>query len=68
MARNYEQFPDDENGDVLWDMAQDGDDLTKPREVDFSVIFPTEKAENENGVGSCVLAFSLKAPFCWVRS
>lgn len=50
MARNYEQFPDHENGDVLWDMAQNGDDLTKQREVDFSVIFPTEKAALEFAV------------------
>lgn len=44
MTRNFQQFPDDENGDELWDMAQDGDDLSIPREVDFSVIFPTEEA------------------------
>ena len=44
MARDYKQFPDDENGDILWDMGQSGDDLAKPREVDFSVIFPSEEA------------------------
>lgn len=42
MSRNYEQFPDDENGDILYNMAEDGDNLSKEREVDFSVIFPTE--------------------------
>ena len=44
MSRNYKQFPDDENGDILFNMAQDGDNLSKEREVDFSVIFPTEDA------------------------
>jgi hypothetical protein len=44
MSRNYSQFPDDENGNILWDMQQEGDNLEIPREVDFSVIFPTEEA------------------------
>lgn len=44
MSRNYDQFPDDENGDVLWRMAQDDDNLEKKREIDFSVIFPSEEA------------------------
>jgi hypothetical protein len=44
MTRDYTKFPDDENGDVLWRMRQEGDDLDKPREVDFSVIFPSEEA------------------------
>ena len=44
MSRNYTQFPDDENGDVLWDMARDGDNLDKRREINFSVIFPGEDA------------------------
>ena len=44
MPRNYLQFPDDQNGDILWDMSEDGDNLAKRREVDFSVIFPTEEA------------------------
>jgi hypothetical protein len=44
MKRDYAQFPDDENGDVLWRMRDHGDNLAKPREIDFSVIFPTEEA------------------------
>ncbi|MES1153752.1 MAG: ribonuclease E inhibitor RraB, partial [Rhodanobacter sp.] len=42
MHRDPLLFPDDENGDVLWQMAQAGDDLSIPREVDFAVIFPSE--------------------------
>lgn len=44
MNRDYVQCPDDENGDVLWRMRQDGDNLDKRREIDFSVIFPSEVA------------------------
>lgn len=42
MKRDYARFPDDENGDVLWRMHSGGDNLSIPREIDFSVIFPTE--------------------------
>jgi hypothetical protein len=33
------QFPDDENGDVLRQMYDDGDDLTQPRMMDFCFAF-----------------------------
>ncbi|AKR43184.1 ribonuclease E inhibitor RraB [Methylophilus sp. TWE2] len=32
-------FPDDENGRVLLQMKERGDDLSKPRKIDFVVIF-----------------------------
>jgi Regulator of ribonuclease activity B len=35
-------FPDDENGDVLRRMAASGDDLSKPRQIDFTVAVPGE--------------------------
>ncbi len=44
MSRDLTQYPDDENGDVLWSMLQDGDDLSIAREVDFATIFPDENA------------------------
>jgi hypothetical protein len=44
MQRDYGRFPNDENGDVPWRMLEGGDNLSKPREIDFSVIFPTEGA------------------------
>jgi hypothetical protein len=50
MKRDYAKYLDDENGDVLWQMLQHGDDLSKPREIDFSVIFPTEDAALEFAV------------------
>lgn len=43
MSRNYDQFPDDDNGDALWAMREQGDCLSKPREIDFSIIFTEEK-------------------------
>ncbi|MFC4525557.1 ribonuclease E inhibitor RraB [Dyella halodurans] len=39
---NQAIFPDDENGAMLRQMDADGDDLSVPREIAFTVIFPTE--------------------------
>lgn len=50
MKRDLAQFPNNENGDVLWRMAKNGDNLAKAREIDFSVIFPTEDAALEFAV------------------
>jgi len=35
-------FPDDENGRVLRRMQENGDDLTRTRDLDFTVVFPTK--------------------------
>ncbi|WP_263079423.1 ribonuclease E inhibitor RraB [Endozoicomonas sp. Mp262] len=43
MERDYVKFPKDDNGDVLWAMAQRGDTLTEAREIDFSIVFQTEE-------------------------
>lgn len=43
MTRDYEQFPDDDNGNVLWQMAEDGDDLTELHEIEFSIAFQDQK-------------------------
>jgi hypothetical protein len=40
-------FPDDENGDVLRRMLRGGDDFTKPRDINFSIVFPSESAAEE---------------------
>ncbi len=42
MNRDFGVFPDTVTGDALWRMRSSGDDLSKSREVDFFVIFPTE--------------------------
>jgi hypothetical protein len=36
------EIPDDENGDVLRRMVARGDDLSRPRIVDFTHVFATE--------------------------
>lgn len=42
-----DHFPDDENGAVLRQMAESGDDLSKPRDVDFVVVMPSSKAAHD---------------------
>lgn len=36
------KYPDDANGDVPRRMEAQGDDLTRPRNVEFTVVFPNE--------------------------
>ena len=36
--------PNDDNGDVLRRLEEQGDDLTEARNIDFSVVFPVEGA------------------------
>ncbi|WP_111891270.1 ribonuclease E inhibitor RraB [Acinetobacter sp. MB5] len=43
MTRDYQQFPDDENGNLLWQMVEDGSDLTEPYEVEFSMAFEQQE-------------------------
>jgi Regulator of ribonuclease activity B len=38
-GRDFSLYPKNENGDVLWNMAKSGDDLTKARKIDFFFIF-----------------------------
>ena len=40
-------FPDDENGDVLRRLQKNGDNLAKPRDVDFTVVFANEESAQE---------------------
>ncbi|HEY4093270.1 MAG TPA: ribonuclease E inhibitor RraB [Luteibacter sp.] len=37
-------FPDDENGNALRQMLAEGDNLSMPRDFDFTVVFATEEA------------------------
>lgn len=37
-------FPNDENGDVLRLVHESGDDLSKPRGIDFTVVLPDKTA------------------------
>ncbi len=37
-------YPDGDNGDALRRMEAQGDNLSLPRNIDFSVVFPNESA------------------------
>ena len=37
----FRHFPNDANGDALRRMQENGDDLTRPRDINFTVIFPS---------------------------
>lgn len=39
--------PNDDNGDVLRRLEADGDDLSRPRDIDFNVVFPDEMRAQE---------------------
>ncbi|MEW6992338.1 ribonuclease E inhibitor RraB [Colwelliaceae bacterium 6441] len=62
MERDLTLFPKDNNGDALWQMLQDGDDLTQVREIEFSVIFPTEELALK--FGHLLLENNQKLSFC----
>jgi hypothetical protein len=44
MAEMPHEFPDDDTGDALRRLHRNGDDLTRPRDVDFTVVFATKAA------------------------
>lgn len=62
MERNLALFPEDENGNALWQMLQEGDDLTEAREIEFSVIFPNEELALK--FGHLLLENNQKLSFC----
>jgi regulator of RNase E activity RraB len=43
MSRDFQQFPDDDNGNVLWQMEQDGDDLTVAHEIEYTIAFKEQE-------------------------
>ena len=43
MTRDLILFPEDEIGNTLWEMQQKGDDLLNGREIEFSVLFPSQE-------------------------
>lgn len=42
MKRDTNLFPEDANGDALWEMKNNGDNLTNPREIEFAILFSNE--------------------------
>ncbi|WNC73201.1 ribonuclease E inhibitor RraB [Thalassotalea psychrophila] len=62
VERDVAKFPTDPNGNMLWHMAQEGDDLNRPREIQFSVIFLTQELALK--FGRTLLANNQKLSFC----
>ncbi len=56
------KFPSDSNGNMLWNMERGGDNLSKAREIQFSVIFPSQ--EQALKFGRILLANNQKLSFC----
>ena len=50
MTRDYQQFPDDGNGNVLWQMHNDGDDLTAAHEIEYSIAIQQEEKADQCAV------------------
>ena len=50
MTRDYQQFPDDDNGNVLWQMHNDGDDLTAAHEIEYSIASQQEEQADQCAV------------------
>ncbi len=42
MSRDLVIFPEDEIGNNLWKMQENGDELLREREIEFSVLFPSK--------------------------
>ena len=40
-------YPNDANGDALKRMEAQGDDLSLPREIEFTVVFPSEESATQ---------------------
>lgn len=42
MSRDLTLYPNDNIGDFLWELHQAGHNLEEPREIEFSVLFPSQ--------------------------
>ncbi|WP_281559916.1 ribonuclease E inhibitor RraB [Thalassomonas sp. RHCl1] len=62
MERDLKLFPQDNIGDALWQMSQQGDDLSIPREIQFSVLFASEQQALK--YGQLLLENNQKLSFC----
>ena len=47
MNRELSDFPDDDTGDALRRLQKDGDDLTKVRPIDFTVVLTNANAAEQ---------------------
>lgn len=54
-------FPNDKDGNILRGMHENGDDLSRPRDVEFSVAFPDSNSVQEFGSYFYHLDFDVRA-------
>jgi hypothetical protein len=57
-----DKFPNDENGEALRLMRASGDDLSKERDIDFSVIFSDESSAKS--FCTIILEYGMKLDCC----
>lgn len=62
MERDISLFPKDNIGDALWTMLEAGDDLTISREIEFSMLFPSQELALK--FGQILLENNQKLSFC----
>lgn len=62
MQRDLSLFPNDDLGNALWQMLQAGDDLNRPREIEFSVLFSSDQLALK--FGQVLLENNQKLSFC----
>jgi hypothetical protein len=62
MSRDLTLFPEDNIGEALWEMQQAGNDLSMVRELEFSMLFPTEPLALK--FGQLLLENNQKLSFC----
>ena len=43
IERELTLFPEDETGNMLWQLLNEGVDLNQPVEIEFSMVFPTQQ-------------------------
>ena len=55
------KYPNDPNGDALRRMEAQGDDLTRPRNIEFAVVFPDENTATQFANHFSALGFSASA-------
>jgi hypothetical protein len=55
------KYPNDANGDALRRMEAEGDDLTRPRNIEFTVVFPNENTATQFANHFRALGFAVSA-------
>ena len=61
--RSHVVFPNDENGDVLRRMQAVGDDLSRPREIEFTVVFSTGMSADQFAEHFRALGYRVSSEF-----